>query len=88
MNRKPVKDQFDMDAYMSGKGTTEAPQKTANIPTKAPQKHHKEGPLQKYHIRLTEEDWKSLQQHFTSRGIKTAAGIRMVLKEYIKNEGL
>ena len=88
MTRKPVKDEFDMDSYMSGKNPTEASQKTHKQPTKAPQKAHRVENLQKYHIRLTESDWKVLQQHFEARGIKTSSGIRMIIKEYMERQGI
>ena len=101
MSKKAVPDGF-MDNFMSGKSPTDAPQKTDKRPTKAPRKAHKittetrrkpginttKAPLKKYHIRLSEKDWKALQTHFNAKGLKVSQGIRLIVSEYMEKKGL
>ena len=48
----------------------------------------KRGPMKVRNIRVADEDWKALGDHFNERGIALTAGIRMVLRDYMKREGI
>ena len=39
-------------------------------------------------FRMSDQDWKLLEQHFRERRIQTATGIRMILVEYMKSNKL
>ena len=39
-------------------------------------------------FRMSDQDWKILEQHFQERRIPIATGIRMVLIEYMKSNKL
>jgi len=49
-------------------------------PTKAP--------LNRRQIRMTDDDWEHLKRHFESKGIPVTTGIRSILKDYMKRQGL
>ena len=74
-----------MDEFLGSKkphiSTTSAPQTTHGKTTKR-------SALTKYHIRLHDEDWKALQEHFEAQGISVSAGIRMVLVQYMRSKGI
>ena len=87
-DRKPTKDL--MGEALSGsahKRTTEAPRTPHRKPTNAPQATHK-STLEKYHVRFAPEDWKLLQEHFDDQGISVSAGLRQIVREYMKRKGL
>lgn len=46
------------------------------------------GKLEPLLIRLGKYDRKRLENHFSSKGLKMAQGIRMVLKEYLEQQGI
>jgi hypothetical protein len=35
-------------------------------------------------IRMADSDWKMLKAHFTARGLSVSAGIRFIVKEYLR----
>jgi hypothetical protein len=39
-------------------------------------------------FRMSDDDWSILEKHFKDRRIQIASGIRMVLVEYMKKQGL
>ena len=39
-------------------------------------------------FRMADEDWKALEAHFQERRIPTGTGIRMLLVEYLKEQGV
>ena len=81
MNRKP----FDMDSFMKSSGRApEGPQKTPAGAPEGPQR----GPMRLYKIRLQEGDWRALEAHFEAQGIPVRTGIRAVIKEYMKRQGI
>ena len=61
---------------------TKDPQRQSIVPTKDPQGNK----LQKYHIRLSPDDYQALKGHFASRGIPVSTGIRSVLKDYLNRQ--
>lgn len=44
-----------------------------------------EGPLKVRNIRMSDADWNRLKHFFQERGISVSAGIRMVVREYLRN---
>jgi hypothetical protein len=44
-----------------------------------------EGPLKVRNIRMSDADWNRLKRFFQERGISVSAGIRMVVREYLRN---
>ena len=58
----------------------EKPQKTTEISDR--------GELKVYHIRLYEGHWKRLQEHFEDQGVPCSTGIRQVLANFLKENGL
>lgn len=44
-----------------------------------------EGPLKVRSIRMSDADWTRLKHFFNERGISVSAGIRMVVREYLRN---
>ena len=48
----------------------------------------KRGPMKVRNIRVSDEDWQALGDHFRDRGIALTAGIRMILRDYMKREGI
>lgn len=48
----------------------------------------KNEPLEQFSIRLSQADWKALQDHFSDKGLSAAAGIRSVLINYIDGNKL
>ena len=48
----------------------------------------KRGNMKVRNIRMADEDWQVLGEHFKERGIALTAGIRMVLRDYMKREGI
>ena len=45
-------------------------------------------PLVQRQVRLTDSDWKALQAHFQDRGLSVSGGIRFVLREYMRKNGI
>lgn len=45
-------------------------------------------PMKKYNIWLHEEDWSALKWYFENKGIPIRTGIRSIIKEYMKREGI
>jgi len=39
-------------------------------------------------FRMNDEDWRTLENHFKERRLQVGSGIRMVLIEYLKKQGL
>ncbi len=76
----------DLLAQMIVSAAKKPPQETHEQPTNNPQKHHKQPTeaLQKHHIRLLATDWNILKDHFQDQGLTVSAGIRQVLRAYIK----
>jgi predicted DNA binding CopG/RHH family protein len=35
-------------------------------------------------IRMADSDWKMLKAHFAARGLSVSAGIRFIVKEYLR----
>ena len=35
-------------------------------------------------IRMANSDWKRLKEHFAARGLSVSAGIRFIVKEYLR----
>lgn len=35
-------------------------------------------------IRIADSDWKRLKEHFSARGLSISAGIRFIVKEYLR----
>ena len=73
---------------MTGDELSELLQKISEESSKKPRGRPKTGEMKKYHIRLPENDYKLLQQHFEGLGLSTSGGIRMALKIYMKKEGI
>ena len=46
------------------------------------------GKLDAFSIRLTKRDREILERHFDRRGLKVTQGIRMIITEYMVNNGL
>ncbi len=46
------------------------------------------GKLKAYHVRFHEGDWKILKEHFEDQGITISAGLRQIVRSYMKKEGL
>ena len=63
---------------------TDKPQEAHERPTNNPQR----GAMEKYHIRMMPADWEALKQHFEADGLTISAGIRSVLKRYMRDEGI
>ncbi len=72
------------DTQKTDRQPTKTPRKVHRRPTKTPQR----GALQKYHIRLHEEDWNRLKDHFETKGLSASSGIRMIIKEFMEREGI
>jgi hypothetical protein len=53
-----------------------------------PRIENEEKRLKLRNFRMADEDWEILEQHFKERRIPVGTGIRMVLIEYMKDEGL
>jgi hypothetical protein len=85
MAREKTKDLISqMIPQTTHEDTTDAPQKGHSVPTDAPQR----GPMKKYHIRMEPKDWEALQRHFEADGLTVSAGIRMVIKKYMRDESM
>lgn len=39
-------------------------------------------------FRMSDPDWEILQEHFEQKRIPVSSGIRMIIAEYMKREGL
>ena len=39
-------------------------------------------------FRMSDPDWKLLEKHFREKRIQVSSGIRMIIAEYMKREGL
>jgi predicted DNA binding CopG/RHH family protein len=37
-------------------------------------------------IRMAESDWEKLKAHFATRGLSVSAGIRFIVKEYLRQQ--
>lgn len=46
------------------------------------------GPMTLRNIRFPDRDWQLLKAHFADKGLALAAGLRMVVREYMDREGL
>ena len=44
--------------------------------------------MKQFNIRLGDRDIELLRNHFSRKGLKVSAGIRMVLKNYLEEQGL
>lgn len=69
------------------------PQTPHEQPTEDPQTPHEStttdpraGPMQKYHIRMNPGDWETLKRYFAADGLTISAGIRSVLKQFIRDK--
>ena len=51
-------------------------------------KRDKSEKLKLFNIRLLDKDREILREHFRNKGLDLSSGIRMVLCEYMENEGL
>ena len=61
---------------------TENPQEA----TEAPQTTHDVGPLKKRHIRISDNDWQRLQDHFSRQGLNVSTGVRMIIRQYLERQ--
>ena len=44
-----------------------------------------DGPLRVRNIRMSDADWNRLKHFFGERGISVSAGIRMIVREHLRN---
>jgi len=44
-----------------------------------------DGPLKVRNIRMSDPDWNRLRHFFGERGISVSAGIRMIVREHLRN---
>lgn len=44
-----------------------------------------DGPLKVRNIRMSDADWNRLKHFFGERGISVSAGIRMIVREHLRN---
>ncbi len=77
-----------MDVLMSSKKRTSAVESTSDKRIKDVQKTDIKRTMKKYQIYFSEDEWEALSQHFAEQGLKTSAGVRRVLKEYMRREGI
>ena len=43
-------------------------------------------PMTQHNFRMKESNWRALQEHFESKGLTIAQGIRMILNDYINEQ--
>ena len=77
-----------MDVLMSSKKRTSAVESTSEGCTRDIQKTSEKRTMKKYQIYFSEDEWEALSRHFAEQGLKTSAGVRRVLKEYMRREGI
>lgn len=53
-----------------------------------PRKRKNRGPLEPHHIKMYRDDWAILQEYFKDQGVSTAAGIRQILWQFMREKGL
>lgn len=77
-------------SFLTG-GKIDRPETIPEQPTKQrdgnPQASKKEN-LSQHNFRMKDSEWKRLQRHFEEKGLSTAAGLRMILIEYMKKHGV
>lgn len=61
-------------------------------PPEAPQmqmkmKQRKEN-LKQHNFRMKDSEWNRLKDHFYNKGLSIASGLRMIILEYMKKEGI
>ena len=90
MSKKKVPDNFMQD-FLAGKPTD--PQPTDDRPTEDIQQTDivqtddaQKGETPRRQIRISDADWNELKRHFEARGLTVSAGIRMIVKEYLRGE--
>ena len=44
--------------------------------------------MTQHNFRMTESDYRKLEEHFEDLGLSISAGLRMVLKKYMQDEGI
>jgi hypothetical protein len=49
---------------------------------------HEAGEMKQFNIRMGSMDLEALRNHFQRKGLKLSSGIRMVLKNYLEEQGL
>lgn len=63
---------------------TEKPEQQAIAPPIEPQKEN----LKQHNFRMKDTEWNRLKIHFQGKGLSIAAGLRMIILEYMKKEGV
>jgi|APSaa5957512622_1039677.scaffolds.fasta_scaffold116377_2 hypothetical protein len=58
------------------------------LPTQTEAVNVPEGRMTPHMIRMPDDIWNQLSAHFKSRGLNASAGIRQVLFEYLREEGI
>lgn len=97
-DKKRVSSQFDgekKDAVEILMGGSKQPQRGQKRGNKGVNEGLKGGnigvsktPMKKYNIWLHGEDWNALKGYFDNKGIPVRTGIRSIIKEYMKKEGI
>ena len=94
MSKQKVPDNF-MNEFLKSGGRADPSEHVANT-----QKRHsgdtevtdykgfKASDLEQLSFRMSPEDKERLRQHFDSLGLTVSAGLRMVLKRYMRDEGI
>lgn len=84
MSRKPMPDMDKLYDLKSGKTT----HKNSTDTTHKPDKQSTDNTLKRYDVRFNPDDWQALKMHFESQGLTISAGLRMIVKRYMKDEGI
>ena len=74
-----------MDKFLGS--PAKSPKKSRKGAGKVPDKSP-DGPLKQHKIWLSAEDYQALKDHFRDKGLGVSAGIRTVLLDYLRGEGL
>ena len=93
MSKKAVPDNF-MESFISGKDP-QTPDEHSTEAVRIPDKHRTDNTqtphnntLKRYDIRLDPDDYRVLKNLLEDQGITVSAGIRQVLRAFMRKEGL
>lgn len=65
-----------------------AKQKTDDAVAKSINSSKNKGEFKTFSMRLYESDIEALKEHFEEKGLKLTQGMRMVIKDFMKSEGI
>ena len=74
----------DLESIVSDQLDTQTPPEGSTTNTQSTHISSTKATLKRYDVRFAPDDWEWLKQHFEAKGLTVSAGLRMIVKDYMR----